>query len=63
MPELRAARTIQKLNSATPRVFFHYLKEDPRFWRAFCGLLRGERTYVGLRNRLSWPLRLVFKVI
>lgn len=63
MPELKIARTIQKLNSATPRIFFHYLRDDPRFWRAFCGLLRGERTYVGLKSRLRAPLRLLFRVI
>lgn len=62
-PELKAARTIQKLNSATPRIFFHCLRDDPRFWRAFCCLLRGERTYVGLKARLIAPLRLVFRVI
>jgi len=53
MPELKIARTIQKMNSFTPRLFFYLLKENDRFWRAFCGLLRGEKTYVGLKNRLN----------
>jgi flavin-dependent dehydrogenase len=61
-PELRAARTIQKLNSITPRLFFHYLQNNDRFWRAFCRMLRGERTYVNLKNRLKPPLRLLFRI-
>jgi geranylgeranyl reductase family protein len=63
MPELKAARTIQKMNSAAPRIFFYYLNENDRFWKAFCGLLRGERTYVGLKKRLNLPLRLLFRVL
>jgi geranylgeranyl reductase family protein len=62
MPELKTARTIQKLNSLTPRLFFHYLEENDRVWRAFCGMLRGERTYASLKNRLNLPLRLLFRV-
>jgi geranylgeranyl reductase family protein len=63
MPELKAARTIQRMNNATPRLFFHYLKENDRFWRAFCGLLRGERTYQSLKQRLNPALRLLFRII
>jgi geranylgeranyl reductase family protein len=62
MPELKTARTIQKLNSLTPRLFFHYLEENDRVWGAFCGMLRGDRTYVSLKNRLSPPLRFLFRV-
>jgi flavin-dependent dehydrogenase len=61
MPELKAARTIQKINSAAPRLFSHFLNENDRFWRAFCRLLRGEKTYVDIKNFLSPPLRLVFR--
>ncbi len=62
MPELKIARTIQKLNSLMPRLFFHYLEENDRVWKAFCGMLRGERTYISLKNRLSPPLKLLFNV-
>jgi flavin-dependent dehydrogenase len=62
-PELKIARTIQKMNSAVPQVFFHYLTESDRFWRAFCQMLRGERTYVGLKKRLPWPVRILFKIM
>jgi geranylgeranyl reductase family protein len=61
MPEYQVARKVQKLNIVTPRIFFHYLKDNDRCWRAFCGVLRGERTMVGLKGRLSPPLRLLFR--
>ena len=62
MPELKKARTIQKLNSATPRIFFHFMKENDRFFRAFCRLLRGEKTYAGIKQSLPPPLRLLFHI-
>jgi geranylgeranyl reductase family protein len=63
MPELKIARTIQKLNSITPRIFYRYLKENDRFWRAFCRMLRGERTYQSLKRSLPAPLRLLFSLL
>jgi flavin-dependent dehydrogenase len=60
MPELNVARTIQKLNTLAPRLFFHYFQENDRFWRAFCHLLRGERTYRSLKDSLNLPLKLIF---
>jgi geranylgeranyl reductase family protein len=59
-PELRIARAIQKMNSLTPRLFFHFLEDNDRFWRAFCRLLRGEKTYTALRQSLPPPLRMFF---
>ena len=61
-PELRIARSIQHINTITPRFFFHFLENDDRFWNAFCSLLRGERTYQSLENRLNLPLRLAFNL-
>jgi geranylgeranyl reductase family protein len=58
--ELKIARTIQKLNSLTPRLFFHYLQHNDRFWRAFCKLLRGEKTYASLRDSLPAFYRFFF---
>jgi geranylgeranyl reductase family protein len=58
--EFKIAGTIRRMNSLAPRLFFHWLKESDRFWRAFCRLLRGERTYTSLKNSLSPPLRLLF---
>jgi geranylgeranyl reductase family protein len=59
--EFKIARTLRTMNSIAPRLFFQWLKDNDRFWMAFCRLLRGERTYTGLVNSLSPPLRLLFK--
>lgn len=61
-PELKIARTVQKMNSATPRIFFQLLKDNDRFWRAFCRMLRGERTYSSLKQSLSPPLQMLFRI-
>jgi geranylgeranyl reductase family protein len=58
--EFKIARTIRKMNSIAPWLFFHWLKDSDRFWRAFCRLLRGEKTYVGLRSSLGPPLQWLF---
>jgi geranylgeranyl reductase family protein len=63
IPELNIARTIQKMNSLTPWIFYHYLKNNDRFWRAFCRLLRGEKNYTDLKNSLIPPLRLLFRIM
>jgi geranylgeranyl reductase family protein len=60
MPELKIARKVQKLNSFTPLIFFTLLKDRDRFWRAFCRMLRGEKTYAGLRRSLPQPFRFIF---
>ena len=63
MPELKASRTIQKINSAAPYLFSQLLNENDRVWRAFCRLLRGEKTYVDIKNFLSPPFRLIFRIL
>jgi flavin-dependent dehydrogenase len=62
MPELRVSRTIQRLNSFTPRLFFYLLEENDRVWRAFCKIFRGERTYQSLVKSLNPALRWLFRV-
>ncbi len=62
MPELKISRTIQKLNSLTPRIYFSYLEHNDRFFRAFCRMLRGEINYRYLKSRLSPPIRLLFRI-
>jgi geranylgeranyl reductase family protein len=61
LEEFKIARTLRRMNSLAPRLFFCWLKDSDRFWRAFCRLLRGERTYASLKNRLSPPLQLFFR--
>jgi geranylgeranyl reductase family protein len=62
MPELKISRTIQKMNSITPRIFSQLLSENDRCWRAFCRLLRGEKNYRGMVSSLAPPLRLLFRM-
>lgn len=59
--EFKIARNLRKMNSAVPHLFFQLLKDNDRFWRAFCRLLRGEKNYVSLKSSLSPPLQLLFR--
>lgn len=61
LQEFQIARTLRKMNSLAPRLFFYWMKDNDRFWKAFCQLLRGERTYTSLKSRLSPPLQLLFR--
>jgi geranylgeranyl reductase family protein len=63
MPEFKIARTIQKVNSVAPCLFFHYLSTNDRFWRAFCRMLRGEKTYAGIKKSLGPLFGPVFRYI
>jgi geranylgeranyl reductase family protein len=63
MPELKIARVIQKLNCITPRIYSHYLNENDRCWRAFCRMLRGEKTYTQIKNFLAPPFRAIFDIL
>jgi geranylgeranyl reductase family protein len=59
VPELEVARSVQKINTVNPRLFFELLKENDRCWNAFCRLLRGEKTYVQMKSALG-PLQFAF---
>jgi geranylgeranyl reductase family protein len=59
--EFKIAQTLREMNNLAPQFFFHWLKDSDRFWRAFCQLLRGERTYASLKSRLSPPPQLLFR--
>jgi geranylgeranyl reductase family protein len=63
VPELIIARKIQKLNSVTPLLFYYYLKNNDRFWRAFCRMIRGEKYYTSLEKSLNPTLRFFFNLI
>jgi geranylgeranyl reductase family protein len=62
MPEFKIARAVQKLNSVVPQIFFERIRNNDRFWRAFCGMLRGDRTYVSLKKSIPQPIRLLFRL-
>jgi hypothetical protein len=59
--ELKIARSVEHLNSITPWIFFTLLSRNTRFWRAFCGMLRSERTNAGIKKSVPWPLRWLFR--
>jgi geranylgeranyl reductase family protein len=60
IPELMIARKIQKLNTLSPWFVFTMLKNRRRVWSAFCRMLRGEKTYTGVRKSVPPPLRIFF---
>jgi flavin-dependent dehydrogenase len=60
--EFKIARSIQKLNSIAPQIFFQCLRNNDRFWRAFCRMLRGEKTYIEIGNSVPKPFRFLFNL-
>jgi geranylgeranyl reductase family protein len=60
IPELKIARKIQRLNTLSPWLVFTLLKNRRRVWSAFCRMLRGEKTYTGVRRSVPPPLRILF---
>ncbi len=55
-PDLAASRQLQALFHRQPWPYVQMLRRSDRFWQAFCRIVRGEQTYVGLKGRLG-PLR------
>ncbi len=62
MPELRVARTLAMLTSLAPKTFFRLIAENDRVWKAFCRILRGEKTYVSLKAELG-PFQFLFDLL
>jgi len=56
-PELTASRKLQELFHFAPPPYVAVIRRSERFWRFFCQLLRGERTYLDFL-RIIGPLRL-----
>jgi geranylgeranyl reductase family protein len=52
MPELTAARGLARLFTWFPGLCFGLVEGHDRLWRACCRLLRGEETYVSIKQRL-----------
>ncbi len=50
-PEMAAASMFSKLLSTVPGPLFGVVNRDERVWRAAAALLRGETTYVAVRER------------
>lgn len=53
MPELQRSKAFMRLFNLYPRVFVGALRGSDRVWRAACELLRGEKTYVEIGEKLG----------
>ena len=57
MPELGVTRALERLftwlGTGTPRLFFKLVVERERVWRALCRIIRGEKSYVGVKQKLG----------
>ena len=53
MPELKAARSLARLFTWFPGLYFNAIEGSDRLWRASCRLLRGEESYISLGRRLG----------
>ena len=62
MPELTAARGLARLFTWFPGLCFGLVEGHDRLWRACCRLLRGEETYVSIKQRL-YPFEGLFDLL
>jgi geranylgeranyl reductase family protein len=62
VPELKASRSLLRLFTWFPWLYFNLVEGSARLWRASCCLLRGEESYVSLKKRLG-ALRLIFGLL
>ncbi len=62
MPELTAARGLSRLFTWFPGLCFSLVGGHDRLWRACCRLLRGEETYVSIKQRL-YPFEGLFDLL
>lgn len=53
MPELKASQALLRLFSRFPGLCFDAVEGSERLWRASCRLLRGEESYISLKERLG----------
>ena len=53
VPEMKIAGTYAKLLTIVPRRLFNMVQDDARVWRGCRQLLRGERNYAAVKNRLD----------
>jgi geranylgeranyl reductase family protein len=66
MPELDVTRALARiftwLTTGTPSLFFKLTAEKERAWRAFCRIIRGEKSYISLKDELG-PFRFIFDLL
>lgn len=61
MPELMEANRIKYLFNTFPGKIHRFVRDSERGWKAFCKVLRGERSYADVRSgfgrwRFLWSL-------
>jgi geranylgeranyl reductase family protein len=54
MPELKASQALLRLFAWFPGLYFDAIEGSDRLWRASCRLLRGEESYISLKERLGF---------
>jgi hypothetical protein len=51
MPELKAARAFTRLFTWSPWLYFGLVERSDRLWGACCRVLRGEESYITIKER------------
>lgn len=66
MPELDVTRALARiftwLTTGTPPLFFKLTAERERVWQAFCRIIRGEKSYLSVKDELG-PFRFIFDLL
>jgi geranylgeranyl reductase family protein len=62
MPELKASQALLRLFAWFPGLYFDAIEGSDRLWRASCRLLRGEESYISLKERLG-PFQFLFDLL
>jgi geranylgeranyl reductase family protein len=62
MPELKASQALFRLFAWFPGLYFDAVEGSDRLWRASCRLLRGELSYISLKERLG-PFQFLFDLL
>jgi len=62
MPELKASRALSRLFIWFPWLYFNLVKRSDHLGRAFCRLIRGEESYISIKERLG-ALQFLFDLL
>ena len=53
MPEMKMAAFLSRVLAQFPSIVFEVLKRDERMWKGCCYLLRGEKNYTTVKQKLG----------
>jgi len=62
VPELQTGRVLSRVISRFPQLFVHLLATNDWVWNSFCRVLRGETTYIKLKQKLG-PLKFLIRFL